>query len=588
MPTLRLRSQLFIAASLIILVLTASLLFFIRHTVNAEIRKQVRDGTQESIRAFENVQRQREVQLSRAAAMLADLPTLKALMSTEHAPTIQDGSETFWKLVGSDLFVLAKPDKEVVALHMTKSSWSVATAQRDLNRSLDQGEDASWWYDDGQLYWAFLHPITSGEGSTTQELGMLAIGYQVDSAVAQQLSIAAVNQIALATNGTVIASTLPANDEAELQKQIGNGSLEANNLSGEITLRTDQYTFSSVLLQGSSPSPVHCYVMMPLGPVNTFVKRLNYSIYFIATVAVLLGALLFDFMARTITRPLDNLVAGVKALAAGDFTYSITPQGGTELVELSTAFAHMRGQLLALQQQRIETERVAALAQAAGSISHDLRHYLAAVVANAEFLYEADKLKLKKDEVYEEIKTAANQMTDLIDSLRELSYQRSAITPSQARIEDVIRRAIEAIHSKPEFRDKRVVLLTDGALEGVFDARKLERVFFNLILNACEAMSETGGQVVVDATNTGANFEVRVKDTGPGIPVSIRGVLFDPFVSYGKPNGTGLGLAIVSKIVQDHGGSVSVERTSESGTTILVRLPCSQERIVDRAESTTL
>ncbi len=588
MPTLRLRSQLFIAASLITLGLTASLLFFIRHTVNAEIRKEVRDGTQESIRAFENVQRQREVQLSRTAAMLADLPTLKALMSTEHAPTIQDGSETFWRLAGSDLFVLAKPDKEVVALHMTKSGWSVATAQRDLKRSLDLGEDASWWYDDGRLYWVFLHPITSGEGSTTQELGMLAVGYQVDSAVAQQLAIAAGKQIALTTNETVIASTLPANDEAELQKQIGNGSLEAKNPVGEITLRTDQYTFSSVLLQGSSPSPVHCYVMMPLAPVSTFVRRLNYSIYFIATVAVLLGALLFDFMARTITRPLDNLVAGVKALAAGDFTYSITPQGGTELVELSTAFAQMRGQLLALQQQRIETERVAALAQAAGSISHDLRHYLAAVVANAEFLYEADKLKLKKDEVYEEIKTAANQMTDLIDSLRELSYQRSAITPSQARIEDVIRRAIEAIHSKPEFRDKGIALLMEGTLEGVFDARKLERVFFNLILNACEAMSETGGQIVVDARNAGANFEIRVEDKGTGIPVSIRTALFDPFVSYGKPNGTGLGLAIVSKIVQDHAGSVSVERTSESGTTILVRLPCSQHPVVDRAESTTL
>src|ERR1035438_2358867 len=222
MPTLRLRSQLFIAASLITLGLTASLLFFIRHTVNAEIRKEVRDGTQESIRAFENVQRQREVQLSRTAAMLADLPTLKALMSTEHAPTIQDGSETFWRLAGSDLFVLAKPDKEVVALHMTKSGWSVATAQRDLKRSLDLGEDASWWYDDSRLYWVFLHPITSGEGSTTQELGMLAVGYQVDSAVAQQLAIAAGNQIALTTNETVIASTLPANDEAELQKQIGN------------------------------------------------------------------------------------------------------------------------------------------------------------------------------------------------------------------------------------------------------------------------------------------------------------------------------------------------------------------------------
>jgi signal transduction histidine kinase len=585
MTTFRLRSQLFVAALLIILGLTGSLLYFIRHTVDAEIQKQVKDGTDESTRAFESVQRQRELQLSRTAAMLADLPTLKALMSTQHAPTIQDGSESFWKLAGSDLFVLAKPNRAVVALHMTKPGWSAETAERDLKRSTDVGDDASWWYDDGRLYWVFLHPITSGAGSTTQPLGLLAVGYQVDSAVAQQLSVAANNQIALATDDTVIASTLPARDAAELQRRMRSGAFPPTSTSGEIALDTDHYAYSSVLLQGSSPAPVRCYVMMPLVPVNSFIKHLNYSIYVAGGLAVLFGMILYGFVARTITHPLDNLVAGVKALAAGDFTYSITPRGSTELVELSTSFAQMRGQLLALQQQRIDYERIAALARAAGSISHDLRHYLAAVVANAEFLYEADELKLKKDEIYEEIKTAANQMTDLIDSLRELSYQRSAITPTRTRIDQVIRRAIEAIHSKPEFRETRIVLSSSGDLEGMFDARKLERVFFNLILNACEAMVETEGSIVVDAKNTLAGFEIRVHDPGRGIPGGIRDSLFDPFVSSGKPNGTGLGLAIVSKIVQDHSGTVSIEQTSESGTTVLVRLPAAEQGVADRAIS---
>src|ERR1700736_2405082 len=577
MKPLRLRSQLLIAALLIILGLTGSLLVFIRHTVNVEIQRQVHDGTRESVRAFESVQRQRELQLSRTAAMLADLPTLKALMSTSHAPTIQDGSETFWRLAGSDLFVLAKPDRRVVALHMTRPGWSAAAAEQDLKRSTDLGEDASWWYDDERLYWVFLHPITSGAGSTTQQLGILAVGYQVDSAVAQQLAIAANNQIALTTGDTVVASTLPARDETELQRRLRSGSFSVNRTSGEIGLETDHYAFSSVLLHGSSPSPVHCFVMMPLVPVSTFTNRLNNSIYLMAGLAVLFGGLLIGFVARTITRPLDNLVSGVKALASGDFTYSITPRGSSELVELSTSFAQMRGQLLALQQQRIETERIAALARAASSISHDLRHYLAAVVANAEFLYESDTLKINRDEVYEEIKTAANQMTDLVDSLRELSHQRSAITPVRTKIDQVIRRAIEAIHAKPEFRSARIILVAPDDLEGMFDPRKLERVFFNLILNACEATLEGNGSVTVDAQKTDKGFDLRVHDNGAGVPASIQNTLFDPFVSYGKPNGTGLGLAIVSKIVQDHSGSVFVEKTSELGTTILVRLPFSEQ-----------
>ncbi len=577
MRPLRLRSQLLIAVLLIILGLTGSLLFFIRHTVDSEIQKQVREGTETSVRAFESVQRQRETQLSRTAAMLADLPTLEALMHAPDILTIQDASETFWKLAGSDLFVLAKPDRKVAALHMTLPGWSAAMVERDLRRSMDQGEDASWWYDNGRLYWVFIHPITSGSGSNLLQLGTLAVGYQVDAAVAQQLAIVANNQIALTTRDTVIASTLPARDEADFERRIRSGNINVDASSGDLALETDHYMYSSVLLHNSSTTPAYCYVMMPLVPVNSFIKRLDYTIYLMGGLAVLFGGLLVGFVARTITRPLDNLVAGVKALASGDFTYSITPRGSTELVELSTSFSQMRGQLLALQQQRIETERIAALARAASSISHDLRHYLAAVVANAEFLYEAESLKFNRDEIYEEIKTAATQMTDLIDSLRELSYQRNTISPVRARIDQVIRRAIEAIHTKPEFRNAKITLLASDDLEGMIDPRKLERVFFNLILNACEAVPGLDGIITIDARKVMNTFEIRIQDNGPGIPTGIRSTLFDPFVSYGKPNGTGLGLAIVSKIVHDHAGTVIIEQSSESGTTILVRFPCTEQ-----------
>src|SRR5260370_22652835 len=236
MTTFRLRSQLFVAALLIILGLTGSLLFFIRHTVDAEIQKQVKDGTEESVQTFESVQRQRELQLSRMGAMLADLPTMKALMSTQHSPTIQDGSESFWKLAQSDLLVLAKPNGAVVALHMTKPGWSAQIAERDLKRSIDAGEDASWWYDDGRLYWVFLHSISSGAGPTLQPLGFLAIGYQVDSAVAQQLSVATGNQVALTTGDTVISSTLPDRHSAQLQRRMRSGAFSSSHTSGDIAL----------------------------------------------------------------------------------------------------------------------------------------------------------------------------------------------------------------------------------------------------------------------------------------------------------------------------------------------------------------
>lgn len=573
MTHFRLRTQLFIATLLIICGLTGALLLIIRHTVSVETDRQVRDGTEASVRAFESVQRQREQQLSRTAAMLADLPTLKAQMTTEHAPTIQDASTSWWKLSGSDLFILAMPDRRIVAFHVTKSGWPPEAVEHDLKRSVELGEESSWWYDNGRLYEVFLRIITAGAGPSSQELGFLAVGYQVDSTVAEHLAMEAGNHIALATGDRLIASTLPPKDEAAMQRWLSETNPKANPEAHEIALDTDRYAFSSVLLHGALPSPVRCYVMMPLGPVNSFMNRLNRTIFILGASAILFGALLFGFVSSTITKPLDNLVSGVRALATGNYTYSITPEGTTEVAELSRAFAKMRGELLDSQRQQIETERIAALGRAASSISHDLRHYLAAVVANAEFLYEAEELKLDKSEIYQEIKTASTQMTDLIDSLRELAHQRSAISPEPTDLEQVIRRAIEAVQARSEFRNRSITLHADSELEGTFDPRKLERVFFNLVLNACEATPDGESRVAVDVQTRKDAFEIRVSDQGSGVPENIRGRVFDPFVSSGKPNGTGLGLAIVSKIVSDHGGAVAIERTSEAGTVIRVTLP---------------
>jgi signal transduction histidine kinase len=573
MTHLRLRTQLFIATLLIISGLAGSLLFIIRRTVGVETDRQVRDGAEASVRAFESVQRQREFQLSRTAAILADLPTLKALMTTEDPLTIQDGSTAFWRLAGSDLFVLATHDAEVVAMHLSKPGWSVANAKHDLRRSIEQAEEASWWYDDGRLYWVFVRPITAGSGSTSEQLGSLAVGYQIDGTVAKQLAVVAGYQIALAIGDNVIASTLSPREETDLHRITGISDASTNISPRKTSLGGSDYAFSSVLLHGSLPSPVRCFVLMPLIPVNTFIAHLNHTIYLVGISAVIVGALLFGFVSRTITQPLENLVAGVRALAAGDFVYSIVPKGSSEIVDLSKAFAKMREELLTSQRQRIEAERIAALGRAASSISHDLRHYLAAVVANAEFLYEAEGMNLNRSEVYEEIMTASNQMTDLIDSMRELAHQNSSLSPESAGLDQVLRHAIDAVRVRPEFCSSKITLTLDQEAQGVFDSKKLERAFVNLVINACEATSGGDSHINIEVRVREDLFEIRIIDNGGGIPEEIRGSLFDPFVSYGKTNGTGLGLAIASKIINDHGGSTSIENTSVSGTTVLVILP---------------
>ena len=584
MSRLRLKTQLLISTLLIICALTGAMLLIVRHTVRAEIDDQVRDSVAASVRAFESVQNQRQDQLSRTTAMLAELPTLKALMTTNHAPTIRDGSQPFWQLAGSDLFLLANTKGEVMALHAKKSGLNGADVEKDLTRSIEQNEDAAWWYADDQLYWVFIRPMTAGAGSDVKQFGALAIGYQVDSTVAEQLALVSGGKIVLVSGSKVIASTLSSREESELQNHLGEYTALLDSGTQEVNLAGESYQVAAVSLHADPRTPVQCYVLIPLRRPMDFIGKLDRTILALGISALVCATLLLSFVAGTITRPMDNLLAGVRALARGDYGFSITPRGSSEVVELGTAFSKMRGELLASQRRQIETEQIAALGRAASSISHDLRHSLAAVVANAEFLYEAEKLKLDRDEIFDEIKIASEQMTELLDSLRELAREHRMLSLVTASLESVVRHAVDAVLARPEFRNRLISIQASSDTTGLFDSKKIERLFFNLLLNACEATSDRG-KINIEIKSLDSAFEVRIADDGVGIPASIRGTLFDPFISSGKSNGTGLGLAIVSKVVHDHYGSISVEQTGETGTVFLVRFPRSQSGIGDSLET---
>jgi len=209
----------------------------------------------------------------------------------------------------------------------------------------------------------------------------------------------------------------------------------------------------------------------------------------------------------------------------------------------------------------------------ASSISHDLRHSLAAVMANAEFLCESNLSSGQREDLYAEIRVAVKQMTDLIESLLEFSRTRESLHPSHGDVREAVESAIKALKAHPEFQRVRIRVSWDGATEGWFDFKKLERALLNLLLNACEVVPAEGGQIDVGLRRDGQSLEIRISDNGPGIAEPVRDKLFEPFVSYGKENGTGMGLTVVQKILQDHGGDVTVERTSVEGTTFRVRVP---------------
>jgi signal transduction histidine kinase len=139
-----------------------------------------------------------------------------------------------------------------------------------------------------------------------------------------------------------------------------------------------------------------------------------------------------------------------------------------------------------------------------------------------------------------------------------------------ADVLDEAARGAEA--SFPQIRVRRAIERLP-ALDA--DAGRLRQVFANLLANAAQAQGQ--GELVLSAQADGASVRVVVRDQGPGVPSELRARLFDPFVT-GRETGTGLGLAISRRLVERHGGSLSLLDENGPGAAFEVRLPAARQR----------
>jgi len=115
-------------------------------------------------------------------------------------------------------------------------------------------------------------------------------------------------------------------------------------------------------------------------------RRVNRWVLALGVATLLLGLVLAVAISRSVTRPLETLVAGTRALGQGDFDYELRVDGAAEVRELALAFDRMRGELKRTHRELIESDRLATIGRMASSVSHDLRHHLSAIYANAEFM----------------------------------------------------------------------------------------------------------------------------------------------------------------------------------------------------------
>lgn len=206
------------------------------------------------------------------------------------------------------------------------------------------------------------------------------------------------------------------------------------------------------------------------------------------------------------------------------------------------------------------------------SIIHDLRNPLAVIYASAEMLIQLNLAPDHAQRLGRNIHKAAGRMRELLADLIGVTQGKIAETEN-CNLQDVLAAVYE--EAAVTAGDQRVDILLDlpARLEIPMARTRMERVFFNLITNALEAMPR-GGKIRIAARQAGHCALIEVEDSGPGIPPEIYRQLFDPFVTAGKKGGLGLGLALSRATVRDHGGDMWIEPAE--GARFLMRLPLSR------------
>jgi signal transduction histidine kinase len=556
-----------VTMALVIALVTGSSLLLIRHQLREQVTDDLSRDLNHSVVTFQNLQAERLRALEREDALLAKLPTLKALMTSGDDLTIQNGAAEFWRLSGTDLFMLADPSGRVVAAY-TKNVPADNTLRQGMKTLLDSSTK-HYLIDGGSLYACALRPLYFGSDQDGTLLGYVLSGVSIERTV-RQISQPTGVEATFLNGGLIVASTLAPALQASLAKQ---SETFSGTPRGPAVVRLGDAQFLSATedLSATATSPLQLVVLKSLEPAERSISRIDRMVLVVGLLALLSGTMLMIIISRLVTRPLEELSRGVRAFGLGDIEHRVPRYGTQEVQDLSTAFASMRSEIQKANQTVLESERLATIGRMASSVSHDLRHYLAAIFANSEFLA-SDRLSAReRAEIFGDIRAAVNGTTDMIESLLIFSRTGARLRRQPELMATLLERATALVRAHPDADG--VTLTTDygePTETAVFvDEKQIERAISNLLLNACQSVRSMGAlaKVAVTLETQERQIVVNVIDNGPGVPEKIRESLFEPFVSEGKQKGTGLGLTLAHTIAFEHGGEV-VLLSSRPGETI--------------------
>jgi two-component system NtrC family sensor kinase len=318
----------------------------------------------------------------------------------------------------------------------------------------------------------------------------------------------------------------------------------------------------------------------------------------IAAGGILLVVVIAVLQARRISHPLRTLEDAARQIADGDFSRDVVVHAPEEIEDLARSINTM-ARKLDLEKKELEewgntleqrvrerteevkkihaqlfrSEKLASLGKLAAGVAHEINNPLTGILANSSMLLDDLEASDPRREDLEMIVKETIRCREIVKRLLDFAKQ-SKPQKTMTSIPALIDTILLLVRNQTSFRNITIGQhREDGLPEILCDTDQIQQVFINIVLNAAEAMPKGGTLTVRSSLSENREYiSVRFTDTGPGIPEERRERIFDPFFTT-KEHGTGLGLAISYGIVEQHGGTISVESCVGKGSTFTVQLP---------------
>lgn len=328
--------------------------------------------------------------------------------------------------------------------------------------------------------------------------------------------------------------------------------------------------------------------------MGTFAVLAGLCIFFLLT--------LLAFIAANITRPLGVMVEATDKIAKGDLDHRVDIDRRDEIGQLAGSFNRMTEdlkranegltqwgrvlekrveerarELQTMQAVMIQSEKLASLGKMAAGVAHEINNPLTSILIQTHLLLETCEPGNPSLENLTLIADETSRCAEIVKGLLEFARMTPA-QPTKADVNDIVERSIQLLEKQASVRNIKIVKALDLSLPSIdLDKNKMQQVFSNLIINACDAMA--GGGTLTITSRLGPDrrqIEILFADTGMGIPEENIHKLFDPFFTT-KSAGTGLGLAVSYGIIQQRGGKIGVRSEVGQGSVFIVILPLDQQ-----------